>query len=223
MSLTVGELAERLAGTLIGDPVTEVTGVAALQDAEAGDLSFLANPKYSAAVAATRASAVIVNAGWDGDVSCAVIRVANADEAFSKAARWIIPPEPGPEPGVHPTAVLAEGVVLGDGVSIAAHCVIDAGCRIGDGTILGAGCWIGAEAQIGSDCLFRPHVSVRERCRIGDRVILHNGAVIGSDGFGYVRTPDGWSKIPQLGIVEIGDDVEIGANTTIDRARFGRR
>jgi UDP-3-O-[3-hydroxymyristoyl] glucosamine N-acyltransferase len=118
--------------------------------------------------------------------------------------------------------VVADDAVLGEGVSIGPQCVIESGVRIGDRTVIGPGCCLGQATSVGSDCRFHALVSTREGTRIGDRVIIHNGAVIGSDGFGYVREDSGWKKIPQLGIVVIGDDVEIGANVTIDRARFGQ-
>jgi UDP-3-O-[3-hydroxymyristoyl] glucosamine N-acyltransferase len=125
------------------------------------------------------------------------------------------------KPGLHPTAVIGEGVRMGRDVSIGPYCVIEPGAAVGDRTALGASCYVGHEAVIGDDCRLYPHVTVREYCRIGCRAIVHNGAVIGSDGFGYAKEGARWKKIPQVGIVVLGDDVEIGANTTIDRARFG--
>ena len=216
------ELAERLGGELEGNGTAVVRVLASLADAEPGAVSFLANSKYAAAVATTRASAVIVDSKWDGQSACPLIRVANADAACVEAAALFAAPGPKPAPGVHPSAVLADDVKLGPDVCIGPHCVLEPGVRIGDATMVGAGSYVGYGTSIGCGCLLHPHVTVRERCVIGDRAIIHCGAVIGSDGFGYVKRPDGWQKIPQLGIVEIGDDVEIGANTTIDRARFGR-
>ena len=222
MHVTVAELARRLDGVLEGDGGAVIRGVASLQEATAGDVTFLANPRYAALVAQTRASAVLVGRDWSGTTAAAVIRVADPDRACMQAAMLLRPPLPPPPPGVHPSAVIAPDAALGADVSIGPHCVIEAGARIGAGTAVMAGGYIGAGAQIGAQCRLYPHVSVREGVRIGDRCILHNGAVVGSDGFGYVREQGRWRKIPQLGTVEIGDDVEIGANATIDRARFGK-
>src|SRR5262249_5468372 len=125
-------------------------------------------------------------------------------------------------PGIHPSAIVHPSVQLGERVSIQAYAVVEARARIGDDTIIGAGTYIGHKTVIGSACLIYPRVTIRERCRIGSRVIIHSGAVIGADGFGFEMVEGRQEKIQQLGIVQIDDDVEIGANTTIDRARFGR-
>jgi UDP-3-O-[3-hydroxymyristoyl] glucosamine N-acyltransferase len=220
--MTAAEIAGKIGGVLEGDGSAEIKGLAGLNDAAAGDITFLFNPRYASAVAGTRASAVIVNEDWKGECQCAVIRVKNADRAFSSLASLFAPKQLRFEPGVHPTAVVAAGVKLGEQVSIGPHCVLEAGVRIGDRTVLVAGCYLGHGTQVGKDCKFYPGVSTREGVIIGDRVIIHNGAVIGSDGFGYVNDGGKWTKIPQIGIVVIGDDVEIGANATIDRARFGK-
>jgi len=222
MTFTAGEIAARVRGTVEGDPSVELRGVAGLAEAGEGDLSFLANARYARLLGDTKASAVVVGTDWKGAAPCALIRVRSADAAFAEAAAMIVPPDPGPEPGIHRSAVVAPDAALGRDVTIGPQCVVGPGASIGDGTVLAALCFVGARAVIGRDCLLHPLASVRERCRLGDRVILHNGAVIGSDGFGYIREPSGWRKIPQVGIVEVGDDVEIGANTTVDRARFGK-
>ena len=222
MRMTVAELAEKLEGTVDGDGSLEVSGLAGLKEAEKGEISFLANQRYGEAVATTGATAVIVNADWEGEGSCALIRVANADAAFAEAARLMSPPGEEPEPGVHPSAIVADDAELGEDVSVGPCCVVKPGVRIGRGTMLEAGCFVGRDTVIGESCRLCPHVSIRERTRIGDRARIHSGAVIGSDGFGYVREDDVWKKIPQIGHVEIGDDVEIGANVTVDRARFGK-
>lgn len=222
MGLKASDLAARLEGSLEGDGTVDVVRAASLSDAGPGDISFLANPRYAAQVQSTRASVVIVGADWAGAAgSPAVIRVANPDEAFARVALWLAPPAPVYAPGVHPTAVVAADAVLGRDVSIGPLCVIESGACVGDRTVLVAHCVIGRGAMIGPDCRLYPLVSVREDVRIGARVIIHNGAVVGSDGFGYVPKGGRWVKIPQVGTVVVGDDVEIGANTTIDRARFG--
>lgn len=217
------DLAERVGATLEGDGEAEITGVAGLREARPGEISFVARASYAAAAGHTRASALFVPPNWSGTAPCALLRVADPEAAIARAAEWLTPPPYRPSPGIHPTAVVARDVRLGEQVAVGAHCVIEAGATIGDRTVLFPGCYIGPGAVIGPDCLLHAHVSIRERCRIGARTILHNGVVVGSDGFGYTADAAGVRrKIPQLGIVEIGDDVEIGANTTIDRARFGR-
>jgi len=222
MPLTTGKIAEHLNGKLEGDPSIEITGLAGLAEAGKGDLSFLSNPRYTAAVAETSASAVLVNADWTGISRAAVIRVENADAAFAAIVGMIIPSTPAPEPGAHDSAVIAEDALIGAGASIGPFCVIERGVRIGEGTIVEAGCYIGQGCVIGSECRLYPNVSVREGTEIGDRVLIHMGTVVGSDGFGYVQKGRIWEKIPQAGTVKICDDVEIGANVAIDRARFGK-
>ncbi len=222
MSMTVKDIAENIDGVVDGDDNVEITSLASLQDAVGGDISFLANPRYSSAVKSSKASAVIVNNDWKGDFSGTIIKVQDADAAFSQVASLLIPPPAKPEAGMHPTAVVANGVKLGDAVSIGPNVVIESGVTIGAGTVIGAGCYIGQDTTIGSDGMIYPNVSIRERVTIGDRIIIQMGAIVGSDGFGYTQEGRKWVKIPQVGTVEIGDDVEIGANTTIDRARFGK-
>ena len=222
MSLTVTEIAAKVGGRLEGVGDTVVTGLAALDDAAAGDITFLSNPRYASLVGETKASAVLVNEGWTGTAACSVIRVKNADAAFAAVATLLSPPAPLPVAGIHPTAVIAPDAKIGAGVSIGPYCVIEKGAVVGDRTVLFAGCYIGMGVTVGCDCLFYPHVTTREFVKIGNRVILNNGSVIGSDGFGYAKDGRAWKKIPQVGIVEIGDDAEIGANATIDRARFGK-
>lgn len=221
--MKVSDLAARIGGVIEGDAGIDIRGVASLKEAQAGDLSFLANPRYAAAMTETLASAVIVGHDWNGSSRATLIRVDSADGAFARAAVMLAPPPPPrPAPGVHPTAVLAPGVVIGEGVSIGPWCVCEPGVRIGARTILMAGCYVGHQVAIGADGLIYPHVTIRENTMIGDRVILHPGVVVGSDGFGYTQEAGQWKKIPQIGHVEIGDDVELGSNTTVDRARFGK-
>lgn len=222
MSMAVKDIAVKIDGVVEGNDNIEISSLAALKDAVAGDISFFSNPRYSSAVTDSKASVVIVNNDWKGEFSGTIIRVENADAAFSKVATLLIPAPAKPEAGVHSTAVIADGVELGVGVSIGPNVVIESGSEIGAGTIVGAGCYIGANTSIGVDGMIYPNVSIRERVSIGDRVIIQLGAVIGSDGFGYTQEGLKWVKIPQVGSVEIGDDVEIGACTTIDRARFGK-
>lgn len=222
MKLTVAEIASRLGATLDGDPGAVVEHLAGIRDAEKGDITFVANPKYAHAASETRATAVIVPLDWTRPSPASLIRTKNPDKAFAEVAQWFAPPPVEFMPGIHPSAVIAPGASIGPDAHIGPHVVIESGVSIGARCVLIAGCYIGHGVRIGDDCRFYPNVSIREYCKIGARVILHNGVVIGSDGFGYVQEGAIRRKITQIGIVILGDDVEIGANTTIDRARFGQ-
>ena len=209
-------------GALTGDPEQLVTGLAGIREAMPGDISFVASAKYQPAVKTTRASVLIVGKDMDAAFGGTLIRVVNPSEAFVKLAAQVAPHPVSYQPGAHPTAIIAATVRLGKDVSIQPHAVIEDGAVIGDRTIIGAGSYIGHESRLGADCLLYARVSLRERTMVGDRVILHCGVVLGADGFGFETVGGQHQKIPQVGHVEIGDDVEIGANTTIDRGRFGR-
>ncbi|HBA85060.1 MAG TPA: UDP-3-O-(3-hydroxymyristoyl)glucosamine N-acyltransferase [Verrucomicrobia bacterium] len=224
MELTVAEIGSKLGLPVEGDGSCRIKGIAGLREAETGDIAFLANRKYAADVARTQASAVIVPKDWDRPCAApALLRADDPDKAFTQVAGWFAPPPISVAPGIHPTAVVAADVRLGRDVSIGPYCVLEPGVEIGDRSVLFAGCYLGHGVKVGADCRFYPHVSIREYCCIGDRAILHSGVVIGSDGFGYNVDAKGVrTKIPQIGIVAIGNDVEIGSNTTVDRARFGR-
>ena len=222
-TLTTGELAAKLGAALEGASGVVLHGVADLRAAGAGQVSFAGNPRYLPEVAASRAAAVIVP--QDAAIASpgpVLLRVANADAAFAAACALFAPPPLVLPRGVHPQALVAPTAKLGRDVAIGAFAVVEAGAEIGDGTTLYPQTYVGHEAKLGRQALLYPFASVRERCVLGDRVILHNGAVIGSDGFGYAVDAQGVrTKIPQTGIVVLEDDVEIGANTTVDRARFG--
>jgi UDP-3-O-[3-hydroxymyristoyl] glucosamine N-acyltransferase len=209
-------------GALTGDPEQLVTGLAGIREAVPGDVSFVASPKYQPAVKTTRASVLIVATDMDVAFEGALIRVDNPSEAFIRLAAQVAPPAVSYKAGAHPTAIIAPTAKLGKDVSVQPHAVIEDGVIIGDRTVIGAGSYIGHGSHLGADCLLYARVSLRERTIIGDRVILHCGVVLGADGFGFESTGGKHRKIPQVGHVEIGDDVEIGANTTIDRGRFGR-
>jgi UDP-3-O-[3-hydroxymyristoyl] glucosamine N-acyltransferase len=200
----------------------EITGVASLQEARPGDITFFGNPRYLAQLRASKASAAIVPEGFDEPIAPVLLRVENPSAAFAAAVAAFAPVDPPAVEGVHPSAVVDPGVTLAFGVSVGPLSVIEAGAVIGEGSVIGSGCLIGREVRIGSGCRLYPGAIIRERCILGDRVILQPGAVIGSCGFGYEFQGGRHVKIPQTGIVEIENDVEIGANTTIDRARFGR-
>ncbi len=221
--MKLATIAAEIGGSLEGDGELDIGGLASLSEAVCGDISFLANPKYTSEIAATSASAVLVNVDWVGECPCALIRVKSADRAFAKVAALISPPPVTFTPGISPTAVISDDALIGTDVYIGPHCVIEPKAVVGDRCVLVAGCYIGHSAVLGTACTLHAHVSVRDHSRLGDRVVIHNGTVIGSDGFGYTPDENGvWQKVMQLGIVEVGHDVEIGANVTIDRARFGK-
>jgi UDP-3-O-[3-hydroxymyristoyl] glucosamine N-acyltransferase len=222
VQLTAREIAQIAGGELAGNADTVVTGVAGIREAQPGDLSFIASPKYLSAVKTTRASVVILARKASVETACTLIRVDDPTKAFTKVVEHIAPPPIKFAAGVHPTAVVAPTARLGRDVSVQPTAVIEDGVVIGDRTVIGAGSYVGHETQIGADCLLYARVVVRERTIIGNRVILHGGVVLGADGFGYETVNGKHKKIAQVGIVEIGDDVEIGANSTIDRARFGK-
>ena len=220
--MKLNELTEKIEGTLKGDGELEILGMAGLSEAGPGELSFLMNPKYAREVAATRASAVIVPNGWEGEAPCSVVHVKNPDKAMALAAEILGPPcFPEVGTGVHPSAVVADDAVVATDAWIGPCCVIESGAQISSGAVLLAGCYVGRDAVIGEASLIRANAVVRERVKIGKRVLIHEGAVIGSDGFGNYREGGEWRKIPHIGTVEVGDDAEIGANVTVDRARFG--
>src|SRR5213596_2988824 len=209
-------------GELVGDPSLQITGAASLGEAVPGEISFYSDPRYGTLLRKTRASAVFVPADFAESIATAQIRVANPVKVFEQVVLKFAPKSIGFTPGIHPSAVVNPSSHLGDRVSIQPYAVIEARARIGDDTIIGAGSYIGHETVIGSACLIYPRVTIRERSRIGSRVIIHSGAVIGADGFGFEMVDGRQQKIQQFGLVQIDDDVEIGANTNIDRARFGR-
>ncbi|MFW5856517.1 MAG: UDP-3-O-(3-hydroxymyristoyl)glucosamine N-acyltransferase [Planctomycetota bacterium] len=217
---TLGALAEAIGAELAGDPAVEVRGVAGLAEAEPGDLTFLANPKYVALLAATRATAAIVGRETT-DAPCALLRVANPDLAFAQAVGRMAPPPPAPAPGVHPSAWVAPDATLGTDAAVGPHAVVDAGAALGDRAQVWAGAYVGPECVIGPDAVILPHAVVCHGCRVGARAVLHPGAVVGSDGFGYAWDGARYVKIPQVGTAVVEDDAEVGACTTIDRARFG--
>jgi len=222
VTLTLQEIAKLAGGELNGDGNRVIIGAASLDEAVEGEIAFYNNPKYMPRLKATRASAVFVPPDFSEKISAAQIRVADPSKAFEQVVLKLAPKAIAFAPGVHPTAVVDPTAKLGAGVSIQPHAVIEAGVTIGDETVVGAGSYVGHETAIGRSCLIYPNVTIRERSKIGSRVIIHGGVVIGADGFGFEFKDGRQRKIPQIGIVQIDDDVEIGANTTIDRARFGR-
>ena len=218
--LTLGELAERLDCRLVGDGGLRITRVATLEAAGDGDLSFFANPKYGHALRVTRATAVIL--GLDApEAPCAMLRTAHPYYVFARALDLLNPPL-RVAAGIHPYAAVADDASMGENVSIGPFVTIGAGARLGDRTVVHANVYIGPGAVIGDDCVIHSNCAIREHVTLGRRVVLQNGVVVGGDGFGFAPAPDGTLvKIPQAGTVVIEDDVEVGANTTIDRPPLG--
>ncbi len=224
MELTVSELAALVGGQLASgaDGSVRITGAAAVSEAVPGEVTFFGNPKYLPQFRATKATAALVPRDFADDVAPLCIRCENPTLAFTKVVERFVPPPVRFAPGVHPSAVVAPGAKLGEGVSVQPCAVIEEGAFIGAGTVIGANSYVGHDVEIGGDCLIHPHVTIGFRCKIGSRVILHSGVVLGGDGFGFEFQNGRHVKIPQVGIVQIDDDVEIGANSSVDRARFGR-
>jgi UDP-3-O-[3-hydroxymyristoyl] glucosamine N-acyltransferase len=222
VTFTLQELATMSGGELVGDPALRITGAASLAEALPGEITFFSDPRYGALLRKTRASAVFVPFKFSDNISLAQIRVSNPAKVFEQVVLKLAPKPLTFAPGIHPSAIVDSTAKLGARVSIQPHVVIEAGVSIGDDTLIGAGTYVGHETSVGASCRIYPHVIIRERIRIGSRVIIHSGVVVGADGFGFEFVENRHEKIPQLGIVQIDDDVEIGANTTIDRARFGR-
>lgn len=218
---TLKFLAELTDSALLGDPNATVTGVAGLERALSNEASFLANKRYLPLLEKTAAGAVFVfpdtpRASSDKNY----LLSPHPSRAFQQFVDFLFPPVKSGFTGIHPTACLHESVRVGSGVTIGPYAVLDEGVVIGDESIIGAGSILAPFAQVGKNCLIHPRVVIRERCLIGDRVVIQPGAVIGSCGFGFTSEEGHHEKLHQVGIVVIENDVEIGANTTIDRARF---
>ena len=224
VTLTAAKIAEMVNGKLIGSPDRTISSVSGIRDAQSDQLSFIGNKKYQHQLESTKAGVVLVcpDLADAPAVDRTLIVCDNVDYAFAKVIAVFAEEPPKWPVGVHPSAVVSPDAKLGQGVSINANAVIEAGAEIGDGTVIGAGCYIGHDVKIGAGSLLYPNVTVMYRCVIGRKAVIHPGVVIGGDGFGFIPTKQGLVKVPQTGIVQIDDDVEIGANTTIDRARFGK-
>jgi UDP-3-O-[3-hydroxymyristoyl] glucosamine N-acyltransferase len=218
--LKLRDIADRLGCRLEGDDTIDIRRIAALEDAGPGDLTFFVNPKYAPELRSTRASAVILGERAEG-APCATLRARDPYVVFARAVE-LFADHWRPAQGVHPSAFVADGAAIAPDASIGPFAVVGEGARVGARTIVYPHVVIGRHAEIGTDCLIHARVSVRERVRLGNRVVLQDGAVVGSDGYGFARTAEGTHyKIPQIGGVVIEDDVEIGANTTIDRPAVG--
>jgi UDP-3-O-[3-hydroxymyristoyl] glucosamine N-acyltransferase len=216
MTVTLGELAVRFGCELRGDPDAVVDSVAPLSQAGPRAVAFLANSKYIARLADTRAGAVVIDAKSAPSARVPLLVVANPHATFARIAT-VLHPDPPLRPGVHATAVVAPDAVIGSGSEIAAHATIGAGASVGVRCFIGPGSVIEPGAVIGDDARFVARVYVGPKVSFGKRCIVQPGAVIGADGFGFAPEKGAWIKVPQLGGVIVGDDVEIGANTTIDR------
>lgn len=224
MEFTVQELAALVGGQFVSeaDGFRKICGAAAVSDAGEGHVTFFGNPKYLPQLKTSRATAALVPVGFAESIPAIAIHVENPSLAFAQLLEKFGPAPIRFAPGVHPTAVIGPNVALGENVSIQPFVVLEDGVQVGANTVIGAHSYVGHGARIGNDCQFAPRVTIGARCELGHRVILHSGVVIGSDGFGFEFAGGRHLKIPQTGHVQIDDDVEIGANTTIDRARFGR-
>ena len=224
MRITLKELADLVQGEILrGDVSVVYDGFCGLKEARPGDISFFGNERYAKDLASTKAGVVLVGTEpVNAPEGVALILVPNAVIGFDAVVRKYAVPKPLFRPGVHPSAVLGEGVELdSDAVMIGANAVIGDGCRIGPGTRIGPCSVVGERSVIGSDCEIAANVTLREGSILGDRVVLHSGVVIGGDGYGFQFVEGQHRKIEQMGIVRLVDDVEVGANSTIDRARFG--
>lgn len=219
MHKKLSEIAALIGGELEGEDIL-VGGISGSADASSDFLTFMEHDKYRSTVEASEAAGVIIplkSSGFDKPV----IRVKNPRLAFAQVLSLFNPRKKRPL-GIHPSAVIGEGAKIGENVSIGAYVVVDSGAEIGNGAEIFPFCFIGEGASVGEDSVLEPRVSIMAGCRIGRRCLIHSGAVIGADGFGFVRDGAFQVKIPQIGIVSVEDDVEIGANATIDRATTGK-
>ncbi|HUV87703.1 MAG TPA: UDP-3-O-(3-hydroxymyristoyl)glucosamine N-acyltransferase [bacterium] len=216
---TVDELAAAVAGEVAGNGAAVIRGVNGIKEAGPDEVTFVANPRYRGALKATRAGAVVVAPGTEAG-TLTLIKTPNPYAAFAKILVMFAPPAEVPE-GISELVYIHEKASIGEGVAVGPFATVREDAVIGDRTTLGAGTYVGRGATLGVDCSIYPNVTVRERVIIGDRCIIHSGTVVGSDGFGFATEAKVHHKIPQIGVVVIEDDVEIGANCTIDRATMG--
>lgn len=216
MSWTLAQIAEHISGELTGDPTYVVHRVGTLSEAGPEQISFLANSKYKKYLKTSRAGAIIVSTGLAADVHSNAIEVADPYVAYAKVATLLYP-EQTSEAGIHPTAWVHPDATVADNVSIGPNVTVERGVSIAPGVTIGAGSVLESGVQIGPDCRIKANVTLCRDVQLGERVVVHPGVVIGADGFGIANDQGRWIKVPQVGAVVIGNDVEIGANTTIDR------
>lgn len=219
-TITASGLASRVGGVLEGDGDCVIRGVATIEDAGADEVTWVGSPELLPRIAHSRAGVVLIPADCAAPEGRIVIKVHDPDSAVCKVLTFLAPPRDVVPAGVHASAIIEPGAVV-DGAAVGAHAYVGPGARIGEGTQLYPGVFVGMNTVIGCDCTLWPNVVVREGTTIGDRVVIHPNATIGADGFSYLHRDGAHCKIPQIGTVVIEDDVEIGANTTIDRARSG--
>lgn len=215
-SYRLGDIASELGAELKGDPDTEIVGLATLQAASPGQIAFLANASYGRYLAETSASAVILSPSIADQCPTNVLLLDNPYLGYARLSHWF-DPAPVPAPGVHPSAVVASSAKVSKTACIGPQSVVEAEAVIGENVIVGAGCVVGARCEIGEQSILRPRVTLAHDIIVGKRCHILSGAVIGSDGFGFANEKGAWHRIAQLGRVILGDDVEVGANTTIDR------
>jgi len=219
-TLALGDIATRFGLELRGDPATPIDGVGTLADAKPGQLGFLANPRYRAQLASTHASAIVLRAGDADECKAAALIAGDPYVAFARIAA-LFEPAPAAEPGVHPSASIAPGARIAASASVGPFCVVAADAIVGESALLGPHCIVGRGCTIGASSRLVARVTLVQDVTIGQRVLIHPGVVIGADGFGIAFEHNHWVKVPQLGGVRVGDDCEIGANTTIDRGALG--
>lgn len=216
MPANLAEIADRFNCELRGDSDPVVTTVGTLSGASTNAITFLANPLYRGQLAGTNAAAVVLEERYAADCPVAALVAANPYATYARIARFLHPPV-APEPGIHPSATVAADASVPESAQVCAQAVIGPASELGESVVVGPGCVVGAAVRIGADTKMLARVTVMDRVEIGERCLLHPGVVVGSDGFGFAHDNDSWLKIPQLGTVVIGNDVDIGANTTIDR------
>ncbi|MEI8350459.1 MAG: UDP-3-O-(3-hydroxymyristoyl)glucosamine N-acyltransferase [Candidatus Omnitrophota bacterium] len=219
--LTLKEIGTLVGGEVTGNADIVISGISGIKEAQEGDITFLANPRYEALLETTKASAIITSKDI-AQSSKPLIRTVNPSLAFAKVVNIFASTAVQHPKGIHKTAIISPTARLGNRVTVGAYTIIEDDAVIGDDVVIYGLCYIGHEVTIGKNCLIYPHVSIRERIEVGNRVIIHCGTVIGSDGFGFEAVNGVQEKIPQIGTVVVEDDVEIGANVTIDRARFNK-
>ncbi len=215
-ALTLAALQAQLGGRILGDPGRVVSGAASLENARPEQLSFVVSRKFLDQARASAAGVLLVPEDLADDLEVDRLVLANPHAGFARALD-LLHPAPLPNPGIHPAAVVSPLARIGQDVRVGPCAVVEAGAVIGRGSILGAHSYVGPDVHMGEDCLLHPRSTVLHGCHLGNRVVLHPGCVIGGDGFGLAWEGDHWLKVPQVGRVILGDDVEVGANTTVDR------
>jgi len=222
--MKLAELTERVGGRLQGDGAIEVEGIAALGEAAKEQISFVNDIRYVSEAAKTKAGSVLVPFDFDaaGCEGKALVFVKDVDRALEELMNFFAPEADTPVVGIHPSACVADSAELGEGVAVGAQVVIGAGVRVGEQSVIGPGCVIGRDVQMGRECTLWPNVVINYGCELGARVVIHANSTIGTDGFGYRQVDGRHCKIPHIGKVVIEDDVEIGANSCVDRAKFGK-